>query len=622
MKTDVRNMLNAATLTALMGLSAGLSGCSHGEDIPLLAPGGGSDWPADPRWQAVPELAAGHVFNDGAWDPLSPDDNPHVAIVGEGGAVCELRDGDWRTATPAGAADLHTVVCPEAGLFVAVGADGAAVVRTASGWREEATGTTVALTAAVASAGSVWVAGEGGTVLRRQAGAWTTLPSAGDRALDSIATLHDSLFVAVRDAGVRVWDGSDWSDLPPTVWGSEPVRAVAVTSDGRLYALADSVYVRGLDSWHSAADIDFEWLNRLTVKVTGKTLWFGYWGTWWKLDTAFAGQGPATRLEPAGSIIVPRDEGNYLACGSQLSLMWSRDGSIRQDPAGRLDIRGHIVVASGEMLLMTWGGVVRHDGDGVTQVIDSDVLPGLLTYEFRSGCGTSSDDFFLVGETQVYHCRAGQAPEPVGGLPPSGQRGSAVGADGVLHVGTGDGLWQLQGESWRKVLPVLSDQEVRFEVFALGDGRLWARDSNRDCYLYSAGSWTLVLAGTSESVMVAGEGGSVFLVTKQWSEVTGGDSNVLLVLDERAGGLRSCGSQGMGVLSELSIEGAGSRDGMPLIWTRSPRMVFTLAGPPVEADWRLVAGPCRVSFDRIERLPDGRLLALDTSFSEFHLYRP
>jgi len=48
--------------TWLLGLlmaavTTGLWGCSEGEDIPLLAPGGGMEWPADPAWIPLSPLA-------------------------------------------------------------------------------------------------------------------------------------------------------------------------------------------------------------------------------------------------------------------------------------------------------------------------------------------------------------------------------------------------------------------------------------------------------------------------------------------------------------------------------------------------------------------------------------
>ncbi|MDX2473071.1 MAG: hypothetical protein QNL91_05135 [Candidatus Krumholzibacteria bacterium] len=619
--------LNSGLMLGLALTVLVLSGCGEGEDIPLLAPGGTSVWPADPGWNLRPALLNGEWVSDGLWSRQDVAGSPRVVLVGSRGTVLEYTDGQWQTVS-AGGNTFSTVVELQPGEFVANGELGLAMRREGGVWVSEDTGTEMTLLKSIARDGEVWAVGSEGTVCRRAAGLWTTLPTAGESSLIDVAVLNDSLFVVTNRGDVRIWANESWSDMPGGPWlaaadsnfGEQGVLGLATVGDGRLYAVTDSLYVREPNGWRTISDWAHNNWSRLETRVIGQTLWYGNYAGWWRIDPTVAAWQPQRRLLVSAEIMAIRDDTNFLASASNGSMNWVEDGVVRQETAGRLGVHGHIALAEGGMYLMADVGVVQRRDSGVQVVLAEAEIPLASRYGFEVGCGLGPQDYYLIGHKALYHCVDG-VPTLLGTWEDDWHSVTgAVATNGELYLGTSKGLMQWQGGTWQQVLPRLGTENWEFAVWPLGDGRLGAGDTNGELYYLQDGQWNSLGMMGRDVVQLCGEDGTLFVIREDHEYDSNGNS--LLVYDDRAGAFRDLGQQGMGPLKDLPIAGASSRNGEVLIWTQNPTMVFALSGSPASADWQVVAGPLDEDIQWLERLPSGNLLAWVNDVREFAVYQP
>jgi hypothetical protein len=616
-------------LVLFLGLTAlGPGGCGEGENIPLLAPGGTGVWPADPGWNLRPALLNGELVFDGLWSRQDVAGSPQVVMVGSRGTILEYTDELWKTFYTNGIT-FYTVVEPQPGEFVANGREGQAMRRVGDAWISEDTGTEKALLKSIARDGVVWAVGAQGAVCRRAAGTWTTLPAASESDLLDVAVLNDSLFVVTRQGDVRIWANEIWSDMPGGPWlaeadslyGEQGVLGLATVGDGRLYAVADSLFVREPTGWRTISDWAHNNWSSLETRVVGQTLWYGHEEDWWRIDPTVAAWQPQRQLLVAAEVMAIRDEANFLASTNYGNMTWVEEGVVRRETAGRLGVRGHITLAEGGMYLMADVGVVRRLDAEVLTVLAGEEIPLASGHSFKVGCGLSPQDYYLVGREALYHCVNG-VPTLLGTWENNEwfSISAAVSATGELYIGTDEGLMQWQGGAWEQVLPRLAMDNWDFDVWPLGDGRLGAGDTNGELYCLQDGQWNSLGTVGRDLVQLRGADGTLFVVRDQYDDNFNG--NTLLVYDDRAGAFRNLGQQGMGPLTDLHIDGSTSRDGEVLIWTRNPSMVFTLSGSPANADWQVVAGPLDEDIRWLERLPNGNLLAWVNDEREFAVYQP
>ncbi len=610
----------APALVVLLAIAVMLPGCSEGEYIPLLAPGGNRDWPADPRWHSLSVSLGDPYFMDGVWNTEALSEGPTIVLVTLGTEALEYADGQWTVRTNGLAAGMLSVVQVGADEFVAVGAAGAASRRKGNTWRTEETGTDNSLGVVVAADGVVWAAGWQGTVRRWENGVWSGLPTAGDDDLVGIAVLHDSLFVAARGGGIRVWDGLTWGVLPDGPWGTSAVQGVAAA--GRLYAAAGSLYVREPAGWRTITDTDLHGPYAVDMKVTGGLLWYEFYGNWRNIDTVGAPWQPQLGEFLGSGVLAPRADGDYLVASWGPTFTWVEEGVARRDPAGLLDGIGIVPLSTGGLLNLTDIGVILREATSQTLVLAMAQIPLIDEFGFRAGYGHNPDDYYLAGYRCLYHCVGGQATL-LGTWDEERRFNSlAIGADNVLYGGDDDGVWRWQGTSWQRVLPLLAAEAGRHDVWSLGNGNLGALDQDGQYYRTLEGQWSSLGYTKRNTLLLAGSDGTLFTVGPMNSTDDFPGGNALRVFDDRAGVFQDLWQQGMGPLVDLDIEGGTSRDGEVLIWTRDPVMVFTLSGPPTLADWQVVAGPLDANIVRVERLPDGNLLAQERRSGGFHLYRP
>ncbi len=630
----------ALVLISLLMTTAGLSGCGNGEYVPLIAPGGSDEWPIDPGWSSPASLLQGEYLIDGVWNHQATAGSPQVVLVGTGGVILENIAGDWTTRYSGDGYSLSSIVQAPAGEFVAVGSGGRAFSRASNAgageeWLREETGTDESLALALADGDRIWAVGSNGTVVRRESGAWTTLPSSGDFHLVAAAVLNDSLFVVDYLGNVRIWDNQSnenqiWGDMPDGPWlagevldpDDHGVLGLATIGDGHLYAFADSVYVREPTGWRTITDTSLDSRSSLNTRVVGQTIWYGRSGSWWHIDPTVAPWQPEQHVAYSNSIMAIGDELNYLASSSYATMTWTEDGEQRRDIAGNLSIYGHIRLDEGGMLLYTDVGVVHRSAAGAHLLMDVARVPLLGSYTFEAGCGISPEDYYLVGREALYHCVGGQAQLMGTWTESLGFDTAALSGAGELYAGGDEGLYHWQGTSWQRIMPLLEDESRQFKVWSLGDGRLGAVDRGGVLYCLEDGPWRAIGQYDWEVNLLAGEDGSLFAVARVNQDGSYSSTNVLLEYDSHAGAFREPQQQGMGPLADLRIDGSTSRDGEVLIWTTAPAMVFTLKGPPSRGDWHVVAGPLDMDIRMLERLPDGNLLAWVSEIQDFAIYRP
>lgn len=102
---------------------------------------------------------------------------------------------------------------------VAVGEDGAAVVRSGGTWASTGTPVTATLHAVSGSgANDAWAVGESGTVLHWDGGAWTLVTVPTTQSLWAVWCASDKdVFVVGNNGTALYYDGSTWVDLPTGV---------------------------------------------------------------------------------------------------------------------------------------------------------------------------------------------------------------------------------------------------------------------------------------------------------------------------------------------------------------------------------------------------------------------
>ena len=613
----------------LTTLVLGGPGCGEGDDIPLFAPGGGLQWPADPGWVSLSPMNARYInYSAGARASQTIAGETEVVLVGREGLVAEYKDGQWGSSRKNGQNSLYSVVSVGGGEFVAVGDGGSALSLEGGTWQIEDTGTTEYLRHVVEADGIVWAVGGRGTVQRREAGQWTAISTGTSEELRCAAVLNDSLFVVGSDREVRVWDGEDWGVLSNVPWASGDsgsiATAVATGDDGRLFVAAGGLYVREASGWRAIGDVALSpYYYTYKLKIIENTVWFYYGSTWHHIDVNAPASQSAAVLPGVEAILLPRDLENYLTVSSGGRIDWVVDGQLSRDVAGTLDAVRDIYLAEGGLIFMTNVGVVQRDATSLKVLVAPDQLPLMDSDQFRAGWGQSPRDFYLAGYGVLYHCVDGVATVVGTWAEDHTIHSLAISDDGVIYCSDYHGLWRWQDGAWLRELPVMAEHNERFLVQSLANGSLVATDNERQVYrLDENGQWIYLDLLTYDSVIESGTDGTLFVVKYQSSVegFTGG--NILLTYDERAGAFINRLDQGMGPLVDLNLEGSENQGGETFIWTTSPTMVFALEGPPANANWRVVAGPLDGKISRLVRLSDGNLLAVGDEDSEFFLYRP
>lgn len=608
-------------LVGLLLAAIWATGCSEGDTLPLVAPGGSDVWPADGGWRQVGGLLAGGMSLDGVADPQTGT----IVVVGTWGAALEYRAGRWIRSPLPSAAPLRSVVSLGGDEFLAVGDGGGIWHRSANGWAREESGTGAGLRLVYHASGGVWAVGDRGTVLRRDVAGWQSLPAPTRGNLVGATVVHDSLFVVGDEEGndLLAWDGEQWRAMSSGPWGTRRIVGIASLAGETLYAAADSFYVREATGWRTITDNRFwesEGRYALKVKIVDHSFWYRYGGSWYAVDPAVAPRQPAQYLSTYFQTIVPLGGEDFLEVSDNGQVGWVESGQRHQDPVGELNVLRAFPLSAGGFVLETGRGIAGWADRASSLIISAAVRDSVLGGWAQTGCGRDTSDFYLGTGHGIHHYLGGQLTTVASWDDNHDFKSLVRSEDGQFHLAGNDGLWRWTGTELVPSRPLGVPEDTRYTAWSSGAGDVVAEDGRGYYYRWAGESWLPLGYLRRGTVVLATTDGTLIAVRKNGG---GGDNayrNTLLVHDNDAGVFRDLGALGMGVLADLDLKGGVSLNGELLVWTATPSMVFRLNGNPRNANWELVAGPLAAGLGGLTVLPDGSLLGLDTGMDSFHLY--
>ncbi|MCB1183014.1 hypothetical protein KDM41_06250 [bacterium] len=606
----------------LLALCLG-GGCGEGDSVPLLAPGGGREWPIDDRWIELPQTFGDGYLIDAAWDPGADVAARRVLLLANDKTVYLGENGAWTVETVPATMPLREVVAVGPDAFLARGDGGEAWLRRAGVWRREETGVADDLPVCDRQDAATWFGGPDGTLVRRDDEGWRTFapPRAGVD-IRGVAARGDTLFVAIAGSD-SVWArvGETWTPLAPGPWAGTELRGLHVMPDGHLLVAATVVWGRTTAGWIDLGALSGYELDAVRFRsVPGRLFAEEFEGisraqVWTTI--AWSGGAPSSPERIGFAGVSARDATHWVTAEWRGRVRWWDGETWTADPGGRFPVSVVLAAGTDGLLVMTEAGIAFQEVGRRVAICNWSDFPG-CSYATSTGAGRGPTDFWVVGAGGLFHVLHG-AVTRVDAAPPSGTlQNAAVDGRGRLHVVT-DRLWRWS-DGWEPLLLADEGSLPSERVWPLGDGRLIYRGLDSEVrILGDEGGFTLGRINDPEHIFATATGRLAYL------DRLDGDSGRqewnLLLWDPQGGGFRNVGSHGLGALAGLfriSARG-GAR---PLVWTDNPCLVLTLDGDPPASDWNLLAGPAPRSFYTVTILADGSLLALDGSRDSFHLYRP
>jgi len=162
-----------------------------------------------------------------------------------GGATVLRYDGAaWKRVSSGPTAALYDVWRDAQGATVAVGEGGVILHHDGTGWRERSSGTSSTLRGVWgSSANNVFVVGDAGTILHGDGFSWTKMASGSSAALRGVWGNGPNDVIAVGDAGTILrYDGSAWAPMTSgttgalyAVWGSTSFAVAAGDAGLRVF---------------------------------------------------------------------------------------------------------------------------------------------------------------------------------------------------------------------------------------------------------------------------------------------------------------------------------------------------------------------------------------------------
>ncbi len=207
-----------------------------------------------PVWRQVP--TTGVNPNDVMWGVWcnGPD---HMLIVGDGGAIHRLRDGEWRSEDSGVKEPLHCVVGFADGTALAVGWMGVVVHRDATAWHRVGGGIVDPITKRYAqsranmplfglwasSPADVWAVGDEGRVCRFDGTGWHEIDCPTDVHLRAVLRCPDgTLIVAGAQGTVLTLHNGEWTRMRTGT--TSHLTGLHADSDGTVYAVGGQFNVR------------------------------------------------------------------------------------------------------------------------------------------------------------------------------------------------------------------------------------------------------------------------------------------------------------------------------------------------------------------------------------------
>ena len=592
-------------------------GCTDGDVVRVLVPASPCGRPPDPEQVVLRPLWSRHQLLDAAWAK-----SDLAVAVGTGGIAMVWAGDRWRIEDAGTEQTLTAVAMRDDGEICAVGSGGILVRRRGGAWfAPQPVGTGTYRRLAVDET-SFWACGDGGILARVSATGVEQVEPPHHGNLHDVFSQADSLWVLDSSDTLHVRVEGTWRNVVPQRLSGKKVRSLARLADGRLVALADSLYVRETTGWTLPPMRWWSyWEGRGThLRLIDDDLWYlGYFGgqSGCEIGQYTLGAEGWESQTYCDDILAPIGAGQVLSIDD--SRMTWRAPEFREDPAGTggsytfvqfLDGTNYVYGESFGFEIGSAGGM-----ESLTPQLD------LGIGSMRAVVGRSLDDYYVVDYWGAIWWVRDQEAELILEAPPETRVETAAALENgdVLLFTRESGVLRLR----EGVLDTVDSR--RFKVYAAGRTRVVGTVEFKDDAYFIDGDG-VTPTGLDRGIRTAGflpDGRPVILAegpriqgrnygSGWWTMVAEATTDSLVGTPARFG--EECGG--------LQIMGGTTGPDGFYVWSSGASMVYRLAGDPVRHDWDLVAGPFEHQIFRLAVQADGSLIADEDERLTWHPGRP
>ena len=625
----IRRRPHAARLWPLLLAAVLLGGCGSGETIILTPVSPVCDHPVDPAWRCLAPLNGTQDLTDGVW---LPDDT--VVLVGTGGMVLTHDGNAWQRSTVTGVGAFRAICATADGTAVAAGHSGAVAVRGSTDWTVVDLGVAQAWREIVARNDEVWVVGHGGQVACGQMGAaaggghagiWRTLTVPDGRDLSGVCVHRDTVFVCGGEGLLTLFDET-WIEVSaPRLLGQE-VHSVVATDDGRLLALADTLYSRTPTGWQPVYRTDLQIPIRADARMTyeGGALWLEH-STDYLNGAMLLPRGEAMSYgyfspRGRGDFSAARDSLNFLAFSAQGGLAWYADDTVFEDPSG---LHGRIYNArfnDGSVYVFSLLGQFRIAGDELERISVGDCLSDYTLATPDAIAGVSLDDFYVLEWDDLYHSQGGSCSKVYEFAEPDGQASMAT--DGTyLYIGRECGLLRWDGTEMSVLLGTLDDGgdcDLEYWVFQCASGLVVALSSEQELFRLQQGEAVSQGVQNDTGYIVEEEDGTLMVFQPGYYDYPA----YLFELPTDQEPIEYVTVDVLPACPDLIAEDLYDHPTGVYVTTLGGSSVFRASGSLRYNTWDLLTGPLEDTIDDLLIQPDGTLAAIAGSYDRLYLYQP
>ena len=493
-----------------------------------------------------------------------------VWMVGDDGVAIHFNGATFQENSPTDTKfNLNAVHASADGSALLLAGDAGTIYRRQKdGWKLENTKASVNLRAIHAiNAGLAWAAGDQGTALKLSGGAWTTtsLPQAGDRALRSLTAAPTGRLFAAGDksylAGTKagLWEATLANDSQNRdlygVWALGEKDAWAIGKGGALLRLSGEKWL--LDA------ISGTMLLRNFLALWGHTaagtkpfaLAVGEAGSAVRFDST-SSKWVDLRAETTSDLVaaVAMADGAVVACGSGGAVLRASDPTAPfydlAAPVTAADL--HDCVAAGEDLWAVGANGLAAKLSNNLWILENSGIKAML-----NGAAVVDTGLLVVAENGMAARRQADGSWqtevtgnqlPLRAVASAGGQAFAVGAVGTVLRRDKSGQWT------KEQIAEVSDLH---RVIAWGDGEAMAVGDGGVVWLRAAGQWTRVFEAPSLPLYGALRKADGTLIAVGWSgtlvigkpggafaQVDSGVPNVLRALASTTKGTVAVGQKG------------------------------------------------------------------------------
>lgn len=593
-------------LLALPGL-VWMSGCAEGESVPLVPAGPVCEYPLDTDWQYLNDICGSKAPLDSVW----PSGQLPV-VVGERGLLIECTArSQWSVVDLPIQGDLKAIAANDNGDLVAAGENGALAVRKEGIWEILDLHTDITWEDVRSNGQEIWLAGDNGTLARGvPGGTWTFVDYPDTSDLSAVCAFADSIFVGNFEGDIKILVEGQWTDLSPSPnW---PVTSIVHSDDGHLWVMAGSLQVRNSEGWQYI-DAPGHYNGFGHLKIRDNYLWVPHY-TAVRMDLS-SEPWPSRLFATYGtnSVVSPGPVDEALGVSHAGEIVWLSDEGAENverewDTAGFFNIRTLSRLADGTVVVSSPQALFRITPNGVFSVHSlAPEVEASLSLDSRL-TGASIDDFYLAENMKVQHILNGSInseidlPDDLGGF-----QNFAVNDAGHICVALSYGVVFREGNQWEVWLghyaPMVTLTQQQNFVITWDSGAL-----------YQSATGLISINTEMPSVLVKeSEPGVLDFMSPdyryvQWNSDTGIDG--FTYLDPLPG------------CNEVIFRTIADTPRGFLMAGRNNSMILRIPDNPYQADWKLVAGPCKYEISSLETLEDGSLVAVGGSDKVIMTYPP